>query len=123
MWMPTDDEIFRVRLVYLGPPGYTLPVQLTYAQLGTGVLLAGGMAAAGWIIFGSLMVIGPAIAAAMFLTYLLFQYVDFDVPARKVVKAFLRDSRRLGPAGTPQRVPTPTGRHIIWRDTITEGDQ
>ncbi len=32
MRLPTDDDIYRARLVYLGSPGYTLPVHLPYAQ-------------------------------------------------------------------------------------------
>ena len=39
MRLRTDDDIYRARLVYLGPPGYTLPVQLPYAQYGVFVLL------------------------------------------------------------------------------------
>ena len=39
MRLRTDDDIYRARLVYLGPPGYTLPVQLPYAQYGMFVLL------------------------------------------------------------------------------------
>ena len=39
MRLRTDDDIYRARLVYLGPPGYTLPVQLPYAQYGMFILL------------------------------------------------------------------------------------
>ena len=39
MRLRTDDDIYRARLVYLGPPGYTLPVQLPYAQYGVFILL------------------------------------------------------------------------------------
>src|SRR5262245_18861236 len=39
MRLRTDDDIYRARLVYLGPPGYTLPFQLSYAQYGLFVLL------------------------------------------------------------------------------------
>ena len=39
MRLRTDDDIYRARLVYLGPPGYTLPVQLPYAQYGLFLLL------------------------------------------------------------------------------------
>jgi len=40
MRLRTDDDIYRARLVYLGPPGYTLPVHLPYAQYGMFILLA-----------------------------------------------------------------------------------
>ena len=39
MRLRTDDDIYRARLVYLGPPGYTLPIHLPYAQYGMFVLL------------------------------------------------------------------------------------
>ena len=39
MRLRTDDDIYRARLVYLGPPGYTLPFQLPYAQYGLFVVL------------------------------------------------------------------------------------
>jgi hypothetical protein len=39
MRLRTDDDIYRARLVYLGPPGYTLPVHLPYAQYGMFVVL------------------------------------------------------------------------------------
>jgi hypothetical protein len=39
MRLRTDDDIYRARLVYLGPPGYTLPVQLSYAQYGVFIVL------------------------------------------------------------------------------------
>ena len=41
MRLRTDDDIYRARLVYLGPPGYTLPIQLPYAQYGLFILLMG----------------------------------------------------------------------------------
>ena len=39
MRLRTDDDIYRARLVYLGPPGYTLPVHLPYTQYGMFMLL------------------------------------------------------------------------------------
>ena len=39
MRLRTDDDIYRARLVYLGPPGYTLPIQLPYAQYGLFLVL------------------------------------------------------------------------------------
>ena len=39
MRLRTDDDIYRARLVYLGPPEYTLPVHLPYAQYGMFVAL------------------------------------------------------------------------------------
>ena len=39
MRLRTDDDIYRARLVYLGPPGYALPMHLPYAQYGLFVVL------------------------------------------------------------------------------------
>jgi hypothetical protein len=98
-----DDDIYRARLVYVGPPGYTLPVQLTYGQWGLFVILAavflgGGLALTG----GSWKVGGLALAAAVFCTHWVSQHVDPDRPARKVITTVVTDWHR--------HTPTPAGR-------------
>ncbi len=93
-----DDDIYRARLVYVGPPGYTLPVQLTYGQWGLFVALAtvclgGGLAVTG----GDWKVGGLALATAIFCTHWVSQHVDPDRPARKVIATVLTDWRRYTP--------------------------
>ena len=94
MRLRTDDDIYRARLVYLGPPGYTLPVQLPYAQYGVFALLVPLFVFIHWLFTFSIDVF-PAyeIALAMVATSLIFRYVDPDRPARMVVRTALTDWR------------------------------
>ena len=94
MRLRTDDDIYRARLVYLGPPGYTLPVQLPYAQYGVFVLLVPLFMFIHYL-FTFTIDLFPAyeIALAMVATSLIFRYVDPDRPARMVVRTALTDWR------------------------------
>src|SRR6266545_4269048 len=84
MRLRTDDDIYRARLVYLGPPGYTLPIHLPYAQYGLFIVLVPA-----YMFIHSLFTfhfdLFPAweIALAMVTTSLVFRYVDPDRPARR----------------------------------------
>lgn len=121
MQVTPDDDIFRVRLKWLGPPGYTLPVQFTYAQIGVGVLISFVTILAGLALFGTFKVVIPAIALGIFLTGGIWQFVDPDQPARKVIKMLVRDARRMRatPHGQTRRFTT---SHIVVRDSTTAGD-
>ncbi|GII25182.1 hypothetical protein [Planosporangium mesophilum] len=95
MRLRTDDDIYRARLVYLGPPGYTLPVQLPYAQYGLFVLLVPFYMFLHWLVTFQGPDLFPAweIALAMVTTSLVFRYVDPDRPARMVIRTALTDWR------------------------------
>ena len=82
MRLRTDDDIYRARLVYLGPPGYTLPVQLPYAQYGLFMLLVPLYVFIHYL-FTFKVELFPAweIALAIVTTSLVFRYVDPDRPA------------------------------------------
>ena len=87
MRLRTDDDIYRARLVYLGPPGYTLPIHLPYAQYGVFALMVPLFMFIRYLI--TLQVdYFPAyeIALAIVATSLIFRYVDPDRPARMVVR-------------------------------------
>ncbi len=121
MRLRADDDIYRASLVYLGPPGYTLPFHLTYGQIflfaavAALFLLTGSLLFAGWGFFGT------AIALATGTTYAIWRHVDADVPVLKVLRAFVYDCRRIGPKTEPAaRLPKLTARHITFRATITE---
>ena len=104
MRLRTDDDIYRARLVYLGPPGYTLPIQLPYAQYGVFVLLVPLFMFIRYLI--TLHVdFFPAyeIALAIVATSLIFRYVDPDRPARMVVRTALTDWRHTREPGTELR--------------------
>src|SRR5687767_9301007 len=95
MRLRTDDDIYRARLVYLGPPGYTLPVQLPYAQYGLFALLVPVYMLI-FRVFRGEWDLFPAweIALAIVTTSYVFRHVDPDRPARMVIRTALTDWRR-----------------------------
>src|SRR4029450_5825901 len=100
MRLRTDDDIYRARLVYLGPPGYTLPVQLPYAQYGLFVVLVPLYMGLHFLLTQTVDAF-PAweIALAMVTTSYIFRHVDPDRPARPV-----------SPPGATRRRRPPRGR-------------
>jgi hypothetical protein len=104
MRLRTDDDIYRARLVYLGPPGYTLPVQLPYAQYGLFMLLVPLYVFIHYL-FTFKVELFPAweIALAIVSTSLVFRYVDPDRPARMVIRTALTDWRRTREPSAEQR--------------------
>src|SRR5262245_22240836 len=96
MRLRTDDDIYRARLVYLGPPGYTLPIHLPYAQYGMFIVLVPLFMLIHYLFtFNAQDEIFPAweIALAIVATSLVFRYVDPDRPARMVIRTALTDWR------------------------------
>jgi hypothetical protein len=104
MRLRTDDDIYRARLVYLGPPGYTLPIQLPYAQYGVFALLVPLFMFIRYLITLHVDYF-PAyeIALAIVATSLIFRYVDPDRPARMVVRTALTDWRHTREPSSEQR--------------------
>lgn len=119
MRLRTDDDIYRARLVYLGPPGYTLPVQLPYAQYGLFVLLVPFYMGLHWLFTSSVDVI-PAweIALAIVTTSYIFRHVDPDRPARMVIRTALTDWRRTTEPAAERRDPRLVARNVVVRDEI-----
>jgi len=122
MRLRTDDDIYRARLVYLGPPGYTLPVQLPYAQYGLFVLLVPVFMAIHYL-FTFKLDLFPAweIALAIVTTSLIFRYVDPDQPARKVIRTALTDWRRTREPAREQREATFIASRIRIREAVASG--
>jgi hypothetical protein len=120
MRLRTDDDIYRARLVYLGPPGYTLPVHLPYAQYGLFMLLVPLYMFIHWL-FTLKVELFPAweIALAIVTTSFIFRYVDPDRPARMVIRTALTDWRGAkAVSGEEQRAPRLVGRQIRIREKI-----
>ncbi|MBT8225783.1 MAG: hypothetical protein HKP61_20625 [Dactylosporangium sp.] len=125
MRLRTDDDIYRARLVYLGPPGYTLPIQLSYAHYGVFILLVPV-----FVLIHGLITLGiysefrfevfPAweIALAMVTTSLIFRYVDPDRPARMVVRTALTDWRHTREPRTEQRDPRLVAAQVRIREEL-----
>jgi hypothetical protein len=119
MRLRTDDDIYRARLVYLGPPGYTLPVQLPYAQYGLFMLLVPLYVFIHYL-FSFKVELFPAweIALAIVSTSLVFRYVDPDRPARMVIRTALTDWRRTREPRTELREPRLVASRIRIREEL-----
>ena len=121
MRLRTDDDIYRARLVYLGPPGYTLPIQLPYAQYGMFILLVPLFMFIHWM-FSQQIDPFPAweIALAMVTTSFIWRYVDPDRPARIVIRTALTDWRGAGRNTSDQeeRAPRLVARRVTIREKI-----
>ena len=119
MRLRTDDDIYRARLVYLGPPGYTLPVHLPYAQYGMFVLLVPLFMFLHYLITFEIDAF-PAweIALAMVGTSYVFRHVDPDRPARVVIRTALTDWRRTHEPAVEQRDPRLVATRIRVRKEL-----
>lgn len=120
MRLRTDDDIYRARLVYLGPPGYTLPIQLPYAQYGLFIVFVGLFIALHYLISQHVDLF-PAweISLAMVSTSFVWRHVDPDRPARMVIRTALTDWRGGGVASPEeQRTPRLTARRIRVREEL-----
>ncbi|WP_204745302.1 hypothetical protein [Glycomyces paridis] len=121
MRLRTDDDIYRARLLYLGPPGYTLPVHLPYGQYGAFAALLALFMLLRWAFTGDVDLF-PAIeiSLALVATSLIFRYVDADRPATTVVRTLLTDWKHTRGDGRETRVPAFTTRSIRLRPTLVE---
>lgn len=119
MRLRTDDDIYRARLVYLGPPGYTLPVHLPYAQYGLFMLLVPLYMFIHWM-FTLNVELFPAweIALAIVTTSFIFRYVDPDRPARMVIRTALTDWRRTREPAIEHRDPRLVATRIRVREEL-----
>lgn len=119
MRLRTDDDIYRARLVYLGPPGYTLPVHLPYAQYGVFMLLVPLYMLIHYL-FTFEVELFPAweIALAVVTTSFIFRYVDPDRPARMVVRTALTDWRKTREPVVEQRDPRLVATRIRVREEL-----
>ena len=120
MRLRTDDDIYRARLVYLGPPGYTLPFHLSYPQYGLFILLVPTYTFIRYLFTLSLDVIPVwEIALAMVTTSFVWRYVDPDRPARMVVRTALTDWRgRRSVSANQIRAPRLRSRHVVVREHV-----
>src|SRR4029078_5482128 len=120
MRLGTDDDIYRARLVYLGPPGYTLPIQLPYAQYGLLLLLMLlFMFLHCLITFTVYAFPASEIALAMVTTSYIWRHVDPDRPARTVIRTALTDWRGAGAArGVETTAPRLHARNVRVREEL-----
>jgi len=119
MRLRTDDDIYRARLVYLGPPGYTLPIQLSYAQYGIFVILVPVFMVIHYL-FTFHFDLFPAweIALAVVTTSFIFRHVDPDRPARMVIRTALTDWHTTREPATEKKEARLTAKRIRIRAEI-----
>jgi hypothetical protein len=119
MRLRTDDDIYRARLVYLGPPGYTLPIQLSYAQYGVFVVLVPIFMLVHYA-FTLHFDLFPAweIALAIVATSFIFRHVDPDRPARMVIRTALTDWHSTREPVAERREARLVATKIFIRDTL-----
>jgi hypothetical protein len=120
MRLRTDDDIYRARLVYLGPPGYTLPIHLPYAQYGLFLLLVPLYMFIHWLFtFRFELIPAWEIALAMVTTSFIWRHVDPDRPARTVIRTALTDWRRADAvSGEEERTPRLVARGVQVREKL-----
>lgn len=138
MRLRTDDDIYRARLLYLGPPGYTLPIHLPYAQYGVFAVLLALFVFVRWL-FTLQIDLFPAIeiALALVATSLIYRNVDQDRPARAVVRTLMTDwrhtresadenrDRSFNPQSVrirPQLLERPISRKLSQEGTVGRSD-
>lgn len=92
-----DDDIHRARLLYLGPPGHTLPIHLPYAQWGVGFLIFAVLSVIVVVLTGDIVWIFSALAVSGVTTSYLWRFVDPDRPARTVVRTAVLDAKTVRP--------------------------
>jgi hypothetical protein len=119
MRLRTDDDIYRARLVYLGPPGYTLPVQLSYAQYGVFVVLVPLFMFVHYL-FTLHVDLFPAweIALAIVTTSFIFRHVDPDRPARMVIRTALTDWHTTREPIAERREARLVATRVLVRDSV-----
>jgi hypothetical protein len=91
MKLEPDDNIWRARLVWLGSKTFTMPIQMPYAQWLVFAVLFAAATGLLFAVFHSAVVVGTGFGVAFFLTTWIWQHVDPDRPARKVVRTALTD--------------------------------
>ncbi len=123
MRLRTDDDIYRARLVYLGPPGYTLPIQLSYAQYGVFVVLVPVFMLIHYL-FTFHFDLFPAweIALSVVFTSFIFRHVDPDRPARMVIRTALTDWQRTREPVTEKREARLVAKRVRIRADILGRD-
>lgn len=120
MNLRSDDDIYRARLVWLGPAGYTFPIHLPYAQWGLWFLLTGVFSAILVPLTGTWASTGMAIAMSLIATHFIWRHVDPDRPVRKVMAVALLDRVQVKPP--KQNLRRLSGSHIRVHEQIT-GDR
>jgi hypothetical protein len=95
MRLRPDDDIYRARLLFLGPKGFTLPVHLPYVAYPLFVCVLAAVVLLRFAFTGSVDVF-PAIeiALSIVITSVVLRQVSPDRPVRAVLRTAATDWRR-----------------------------
>ncbi len=95
MRLRPDDDIYRARLLFLGPKGFTLPVHLPYVAYPMFLVILAFIMGLRYIVTGTVDFF-PAIeiSLAIVATSLVLRQVTPDRPVRAVLRTAATDWRR-----------------------------
>lgn len=120
MRLVPDDDIYRARLVYLGPPGYTLPWQVSYAQYGVFIALVPLFLLLRFLLTWHVPLIPVwELCGAWLTSSVIFRYVNADRPAPTVVGMLLTDWRAVREPDDDMPLPRLAGKRLVIRNRIT----
>jgi hypothetical protein len=95
MRLRPDDDIYRARLLFLGPKGFTLPVHLPYVAYPLFVGVLAVIVLLRFLISGTIEIF-PAIeiSLSIVITSVILRQVSPDRPVRAVLRTAATDWRR-----------------------------
>jgi hypothetical protein len=95
MRLRPDDDIYRARLLFLGPKGFTLPVHLPYVAYPLFVGVLSAIVLLRFALSGTVDIF-PAIeiALSIVITSVILRQVSPDRPVRAVLRTVATDWRR-----------------------------
>ncbi|GAA3382753.1 hypothetical protein [Cryptosporangium minutisporangium] len=95
MRLRPDDDIYRAKLLFLGPKGFTLPVHLPYVAYPLFAVVLAVLIFGRWAVTQDVELF-PAIeiALSIVLTSLILRQVSPDRPVRAVLRTAATDWRR-----------------------------
>lgn len=97
MRLRPDDDIYRARLLFLGPKGFTLPVHLPYVAYPMFAVVLGLIMLLRFVFTGTIELF-PAIeiALSIVITSVILRQVSPDRPVRAVLRTAATDWRSNG---------------------------
>jgi len=114
MRLRTDDDIRKVRMVWMGPERVTLPFQLTYVQWAVGAAITALFIALSRLVVGDWWWTGVAFALSLVANTVLFKHVDHDRPVHTVLRTAVTDWRYTAPpVPGPERIRTASHVRVI----------
>lgn len=109
-----DDEVYRVRAVWLGPKGLTLPFTARYTAWGIWLAAFVGILVFEKLTWGIHMPPMWELSISIFVTYVAMLVVDYDRPWRAHVTSLRRELTRVLTRRPPRDMPY----DVVLRATV-----